>query len=550
MWKPCVVVWLFVLSVALFPRSRCSGLLAADARSLDRAAVIGNIKIPLLVPVSVLLEPNESKRVVITNISHQASSVVTQVYSHMQNVTVSLSRFFSVDSSYTSSSAGVVLILQPAAEKAKFYIKAGAEEVSVTLFALPYTSQDPVPGACNLEFVLENDPNLHLMFNVYETTVSFAPANLGTSRGLLPPVCDVGTDAHTRWRLTYDLYQYFLPENDLTVASLLTGMRKMSSVQSIENNGMKITTISSSQQTRLYGNSYVGIGVIYNVIVRDPLLKTSAAYVPVSTYTCNLSAKGSKCKDSDETFIYIQVLCTVLGIYGLLLCLVGHRIFEAEFLFFGFLIFAFISFVVVTRFSSLDFIRRFAILVGTGLFGGLTMTLMRWRFGRPVICVACAGLVLGFLVAAIIFFTPLANFSLFHNDLNFWMVYAFITLVIPTVLLPFVKTLNIITCALVGSYAVIVAVGVYIYSSLTYIILNVIKRAIHPDFAKVESYAPFQSTDYILTSVWVFLFINGTILQFILARNRLAFPPCPYQKWKRRNAVIGERTPLLHPPEI
>ncbi|XP_072128832.1 transmembrane 7 superfamily member 3-like [Mobula birostris] len=549
MWGAGVVVWV-VLTVSLCPRSRCSGLLAAGARNLDRTAVTGHIRISLLMPVSVRLRPNESKRVVITNIGHQAASVVAQVYSHMQNVTVSLSRFFSVDASYTSSSAGVVLMLQPAAEQATFYIKAGEEEVSATLFALPYSAQDPIPGACNLEFALENDPNLHLMFNVYETTVSFAPANLGVNRGLLPPACDVKTDSHSRWRLTYELYQYFLPENDLSVTSLLTGMRKMSSVQSIEANGLKVTTISSIQQTRLYGNSYVGIGVIYNVIVRDPLLKTSAAYAPVSTYTCNMSFKGYKCKNPDETFIYIQILCTIIGIYGLLLCLTGHRIFEAEFLFFGFLIFAFISFVVVTRFSSLDFIKRFAVLVGVGLFGGLLMTLVRWRFGLPVTCVTFVGFVLGFLVAAIIFFTPLANLNLFHNDLNFWMIYAFITLVIPVVLLPFAKTLNIISCALVGSYAVIIAFGVYVYSSLTYIILNVIKRAIHPDFAKVYSNVPFQRTDYILTSVWVFLFVSGVALQFILARNRSTFPPCPYQKWRRRSAVIGERTPLLHPPEI
>lgn len=518
---------------------------------LQQPPATGHIKVPLLEHVSVYLEPNEHKRVVITNISRLAASVVVQVYSHVLNVTVSLSRHFSVDSSYTSSSAGVVLILNPDAAKATFYVKAGEEEVLATLFALPYTAQDPVPGACNLEFILDNDPNLHLTYNVYETAVSFAPANLGTDRGTFPPACDVGTDGHTRWRLTYELYQYFLPENDHSDTSLSDGMSKMSSVQNIMANGLKITTIQSSQKTRLYGNSYVGIGVIYNVIVRDPLLKTSAAYAPVSTYTCDLSTKGYECKQSDGNFIYIQVLCTVIGIYGLLLCLAGHRLFEAEFLFFGFLIFGFMIFVLVTRYSALDFIRRFAMLVGGGLFGGLLLSLVRWRFDRPLICVAIVGLVLGFLVAAIIFFTPLANFSLFHNDLNFWMVYAFITLVIPTVLLPFAKTLNIITCALVGSYAVIVAVGMYVYSSLTYIILNVIKRAIDPDFAMVYSNAPFQRTEYILTFVWVFLVINGTVLQFVLARNRSTFPPSLYQKWRRRrNAAIGERTPLLQPPVI
>ncbi|XP_067902596.1 transmembrane 7 superfamily member 3-like [Heterodontus francisci] len=550
MWLCCVFVLLLVASGALGVESSSSGVLAVGVRSVVQDAVVGHIKIPLLEPVSVLLEPNECKRVVVANITQQTAFVVTQVYSYKQNVTVSLSKSFPADSSYTSSSAGVVLMLKAAAVTATFYIQAGEEMVSAVLFAVPYTALDPVPGACNTEFVLENDPNLHLMYNVYETAVMFAPANLGTERHLPPPACDVKTDAHTRWRLTYDIYQYFLPENDLTMESLLKGMSKMSSVQNIEKNGIKITTASSFQQTIVYGNSYVGTGVIYNVVVRDPHLKTSASYAPVSTYACNLSSKGYMCKDSDGAFNYIRLLCTVIGVYGLMLCLIGHRIFETEFLFFGFLIFGFISFVLVSRFSAFNFISRLGIMVGAGLLGGLVVTLVRCRFGIPVSCVGFVGLVLGFLVAAIIFFTPLANITILRNDVNFWIIFACVTLIVPTVLILLPRALNIITCALVGSYAVIIAVGVYIYTSLTYIILNVIKRAIHSDFAKVESDAPFQNRDIILTFIWAVLFVTGVTLQSFLERNRLPFPPCAYDKWKRRNPIYGERTPLLQPPAI
>ena len=41
---------------------------------------------------------------------------------------------------------------------------------------------DPVPGACNTEFNLELDPNIYIHYNIYETTISFAPANLGRAR--------------------------------------------------------------------------------------------------------------------------------------------------------------------------------------------------------------------------------------------------------------------------------------------------------------------------------------------------------------------------------
>lgn len=41
---------------------------------------------------------------------------------------------------------------------------------------------DPVPGGCNLEFDLDIDPNIYLEYNFFETTLKFAPANLGYAR--------------------------------------------------------------------------------------------------------------------------------------------------------------------------------------------------------------------------------------------------------------------------------------------------------------------------------------------------------------------------------
>lgn len=51
---------------------------------------------------------------------------------------------------------------------------------SSTLHKFP--PSDPVPGACNLEFNLDIDPNIYIQYNLYETTIRFAPANLGYER--------------------------------------------------------------------------------------------------------------------------------------------------------------------------------------------------------------------------------------------------------------------------------------------------------------------------------------------------------------------------------
>lgn len=41
---------------------------------------------------------------------------------------------------------------------------------------------DPIPGGCNLEFDLDIDPNIYLDYNFFETTIKFAPANIGYAR--------------------------------------------------------------------------------------------------------------------------------------------------------------------------------------------------------------------------------------------------------------------------------------------------------------------------------------------------------------------------------
>lgn len=47
---------------------------------------------------------------------------------------------------------------------------------------LIFQSSDPVPGACNMEFNLDTDPNVYVRYNLYDTTIRFAPANLGYER--------------------------------------------------------------------------------------------------------------------------------------------------------------------------------------------------------------------------------------------------------------------------------------------------------------------------------------------------------------------------------
>lgn len=52
---------------------------------------------------------------------------------------------------------------------------------------------------------------------------------------------------------------------------------------------------------------------------------------------------------------------------------------------------------------------------------------------------------------------------------------------------------NITTCGIVGAYAVVLAVDAYIYTSLSYITLNILKRLLNNTFSAVFTDVPFQT---------------------------------------------------------
>lgn len=52
---------------------------------------------------------------------------------------------------------------------------------------------------------------------------------------------------------------------------------------------------------------------------------------------------------------------------------------------------------------------------------------------------------------------------------------------------------NIVTCGVVGAYAVVLAVNAYVYTSLSYITLNILKRFLNNNFSPAFTDAPFQT---------------------------------------------------------
>ncbi|KAF6340628.1 transmembrane 7 superfamily member 3 [Rhinolophus ferrumequinum] len=489
---------------------------------------------------------------ILRNISSNVTFLIFQIHSQYQNTTISFSKQTRLpNSSGTGTDKGLVFILRPEQSMCFWYLETlDAEPVQNVAIPLSYSERDPVPGGCNLEFDLDIDPNIYLEFDFFETTIKFAPANLGYARGTDPPPCDIRTGQDSRWRLQYDVYQYFLPEDDLTEEGLLKHLQRMAEVPQVTANAIKVVTLTANDKTSVSFSSLRGQGVIYNVIVWDPFLNTSAAYVPVHTYACSFEAMEGNCSSLGR--VSTKVFFTLFALLGLFICFFGHRFWKTELFFIGFIFMGFFFYILISRLTLINYDVRLILTAITGSVGGLFLVAAWWRFGILMLCMLCVGLVLGFLVSSVTFFTPLGNLTVFRNDDVFWVTFSCIAILIPVVFMGCLRMLNIVTCGFIGSYSVVLAIDSYLYTSLSYITLNVLKRALNTHFRRAFTNVPFQTNDFIILAVWGMLAVSGITLQIRSERGRPSFPPHPYKLWKRERErrVTNILDPSYHIPPL
>ncbi|XP_072123481.1 transmembrane 7 superfamily member 3 [Mobula birostris] len=478
---------------------------------------------------------NTSFEASLWNIPNNVTFINIQVHTQYVNTTLSL------ESSgrgllVMGADLGLLLNLKPRESVFKWHLYTQAESASAVSVLLPYSAQDPVPGGCNLGSNMAIDPNLYLEYDLYEATISFSPASVGYGRGAPPPPC-----ANTG-RLQYDVYQYFLPEGDLSEDALFTSLQKMVEVQKVEENGVKLCSLGTQDKTTFTVSSIRGQGVIYNIVVKDLELNTSAAYTLVHTYGCSFTAQLDSChtlrRNSTKAFF------VVVGLVGLFVCFFGHRYLKTEFFFMGFLILGCLSFIFFMRTFSLDYDVMLSLTAILGLVGGTLLVLCWWRFGSVHFSMLFVGLVLGFLFSMVIF-TPVGNIEVFQDDFVFWVSFTCLALLVPLVSFSCPRALNITACGLIGSYTVILAIHAFVFTSLAYIALNVLKHALDDDFKAAFTNVPFQLNDYILLSVWVVLLVSGMVFQFVREKDQPVFPPHPYETWKRKQE--RRKTNVLDP---
>lgn len=291
---------------------------------------------------------------VLRHISSNVTFLLFQIHSQYQNTTVSYTKTLLPSTSGTGNDRGLVFILRPEQTVCTWYLETeDTKPVQSVAVTLSYSERDPIPGGCNLEFDLDIDPNIYLDYNFFETTIKFAPANIGYARAAEPPPCDVSTGQESRWRLRYHVYQYFLPEGDLTEASLLQHLQRMAQVVQVTASAVKVVTLTADDKTVVSFSSLPGQGVIYNVIVWDPSLNTSAAYVPVHTYACSFDSVDGNCVPPGR--VSTKVFSTLFALLGLFTCFFGHRFWKTELFFVGFIFLGFFFYILITRLTALKY---------------------------------------------------------------------------------------------------------------------------------------------------------------------------------------------------
>ncbi|XP_060695192.1 transmembrane 7 superfamily member 3 isoform X1 [Hemiscyllium ocellatum] len=477
----------------------------------------------------ITLFENKTFVVFLSNIPVDVTFIIIQVHTKYVNTLLSFHKITTRETS-TGQDPALLQSLKPEETALMWYLRTPMDNTSAMSVILPYKARaDPVPGGCSMASDLTVDARVHLQYNLYEATISFAPANVGYARGTVPPLCDFAEEPTLR--LQYDVYQYFLPEADLTEKLLFASLQKMAKVDHVETNGVKLCSLGARDKTSVTVSSIPGQGVIYNVIVKDPEMKTSAAYTPAHTYGCSFTEKLDNCYSLKRTST--RIFLVSVGLVGLFICFFGHRYLKTELFFFGFLLVGFVSFVLLTQRSALHYDVILGLVAVLGSVGGSLLVMCWWRSGSVVLCALVAGLLLGLLLSSLMFFTPLANVKVFDDDAVFWVTFSSVALLVPLIFFSCPRPLNILACGFVGSYTVILAIHNFVFTSLAYITLNIVKRALHGNFKAAFTNVPFQTNDYILISVWVVLLVSGVVFQFHREKEQPRFPPHPYKTWKR-----------------
>ncbi|KAG8198030.1 hypothetical protein JTE90_001868 [Oedothorax gibbosus] len=469
------------------------------------------------------------------NVPVRASVLIFQAHSQMEELTMSEQPEALIHSKVTGKNIGLAVKLQSfESTKSVWLTNKSERKISALLSITTMDPMGPIPGGCNMEFPTEIAPYLRLKSDTMHTYVEYQHASFGYQRNKPSPKCSLSQPY-----VTYEVYVLFLEENNFGEEEYLKKLSYMSSLSQLKEFSSKAMSYSLHPDTRYSFLMYPNLGVVYNVIAKytiDGKVK-EAAYIPIVSYGCSsLDFTEYGCRIQYSTIGKIFLFS--LSIYAFLVAFFGYSFVGPDVFFFGLLASFLIGLILLGKYVNLSKQNIAELSIVIGLLGGSFFLFLWLWLHNIVILLLLIGLVFGFLLTAAIFYTPLGNLEIFVNQSNFWAVFIVGVITVSAFSIAIPAVIIILGTSITGPYAMLLFYDDFIGTRLSYIVLNVIKRAVSPSSDFAFNDYPFQGKDILMTTIWGALSLISMLLwckQLFYNRSRassasLSFLTYPVQR--------------------
>ncbi|XP_039748199.1 transmembrane 7 superfamily member 3-like [Pararge aegeria] len=443
-------------------------------------------------------------------LNKNVSYIIFQVHSHLYNITL-YNNTYTTGSYVSGSNLGMYSSVKPKLDTFFIY---NPNLINLRLFisVFGYGVADPIPGGCNMEFLLPISPFMQTKY-----TKDYVLVDAAAAKDISDTTCNSMDKAYVLF------YQLYLPERHYDADNYFDGLRKMMTIEAITEFGEYIP--QSGDRLRRMLSAYPGTGAVYVAIAFSASNTSSySVYVPTTSYAC-APLDDDGCEILDDSLS--QLICASLIFFGLFVCYFGHRFFKTEMFLIGLLSGAIITYILITLIADLDRPALLGASVLSGMCFGAIWLSFWWFYGMPLFTVLLSTLNVGFLFSAIIYFGLPGGLLALQSDLNFWTLFISVMLLTSLLLVSMTFLSNILCCAILGAYATIYPMDYYFGSNLKYIIINTLRRATVPQFNKAVLSPPFEWRDALMTLLWLALAITGFLFQHFHNRGRPPFPPPP-----------------------
>ena len=113
-------------------------------------------------------------------------------------------------------------------------------------------------------------------------------------------------------------------------------------------------SLETKQAKKITVDSFYGDGVVYNVGITSSINHKTSVYVPAVTYACDFVPGKKYC----EGPLINKILSPVVGVVGLFLCYLAHRLWHLEVFVFTWVIFVLALYMCLSLIATASHIGR------------------------------------------------------------------------------------------------------------------------------------------------------------------------------------------------